>query len=89
MIIILRGSAVSESIACRRRAYVISDADSHGIGTRGQFEAQRILIYDEWDPVMPNRIYPLTDGVSRNPNAVIITELCVNRTEVCTAGLSA
>ena len=88
MIIIQRGSSVSESTVCGLGAYVISDADSHGIGTRGPFEAHRSLISDEWDRVMSNSIDLLTDGAPRNPNMVTITELCVERMEACTAGLS-
>ena len=37
---------------------------------------------------MSHRIDSLTDGASRNPNMVLITELCVNWMEACTAGLS-
>ena len=57
------------------------DADSRGIGTQG-------LPSDQWDRAMPNRIDSLTDGDSRNLNAVTIAELCVNRTEACTTRLS-
>ena len=81
MIIILQGSSVSESTVCGRGAYAISDADSRGIGTQG-------LPSDQWHRVMPNRIDSLTDGDSRNLNAVTIAELCVNRTEACTTKLS-
>ena len=46
MIITLRISSVSESAVCERVAYVISDADSHGIGTWGPFEAHKSLMSD-------------------------------------------
>ena len=88
IVIILRGSSVSESTVYRCGAYVISGSDSHGIGTWGPFVAHRSLISDEWDRVMSNRIDSLTDASSRNANLVTITELYVNWTESCTAGLS-
>ena len=87
IIIILYGSSISEFTVCGRGAYVVFDAESHGIGTLVPFEAHRGLISNEWDRLILNRINSLTNGASRNPNVVTITDLCVNRTEACTARL--